>query len=91
MELENNIEREITQEEIYSIMGIPAKVMDEICDLFLEVAKIFKKAAEEFLKVCEKIINRIDIEKYKKLIKYEKRVRNRNKLYAKRKRKYGKG
>jgi Na+/phosphate symporter len=88
--IENNIGRERTLEEICRAMGVPIESMEKVKDLFLEMAKTLKKVAEEFLKICEKIINSIDIDKYKKFIKYEKRVRNRNKLYKKRKHKYGK-
>ena len=90
MKLENSIEREVTPEEIYKYWGMPIEPIEKIKDLFLEMGKILKKVVEEFVKICEKIINNIDIEKYKKFIKYEKRVRNRNKLYIKRKHKYGK-
>ncbi|MBS6503569.1 MAG: hypothetical protein KH415_18485 [Clostridium sp.] len=88
--IENNIGRERTPEEICRAMGVPIESMEKVKDLFLEMAKTLKKVVEEFLKICEKIINSIDIDKYKKFIKYEKRVRNRNKLYKKRKHKYGK-
>ena len=88
--VENNIEKERTPEEICRSMGVSIEAMEKIKDLFLEVAKVFKKAEEWLLKICEKIINSVDMDKYKKFVRYEKRVRNRNKLYEKRKHKYGK-
>ena len=44
-----------------------------------------------FKRVCIKIKEQIDIDKLIKYKKYKKRVGNRNKLYIKRKQKYGKG
>lgn len=89
-ELENNIEREITIDEICRTMGVLIKTVEEITNLFLEVAKVLKKVVEESLKLIGKILKSIDMNKYKKFIKYKKRVKNRNKLHAKRRHKYGK-
>lgn len=95
MKLENNIEREMTSEEIYREMGIPIEAIEKIEEAFLKVCEAFKKITENFLemfkRVCTKIIEQIDIDKLIKYKKYQKRVRNRNKLYIKRKQKYGKG
>lgn len=95
MKLESNIEREITSEEIYREMGVPIEAIEKIKDAFLKLYEVFKKIAEEFFemikRVCIKIKEQIDIDKLIKYKKYQKRVRNRNKLYIKRKQKYGKG
>lgn len=95
MKLENNIEREITSEEIYREIGIPIEAIEKIEEVFLKVREFFKKlvemSIETFKRVCIKIKEQIDIDKLIKYKKYQKRVRNRNKLYIKRKQKYGKG
>ena len=98
MKLENNIEREITSEEIYRAMGISVEAIEKIEEVFLKVREFFKKLVERlietFKRVWIKIKEQIDIDKFINLIKYkkyQKRVRNRNKLYIKRKQKYGKG
>lgn len=86
-ELESNTKREIDPEEIYRFYGIRAEVVEErLKNTFIEINKYLNEVAESFFK----IIKNIDIDKYKKYIKYEKRVKNRKKLYAKRKHKYGK-
>lgn len=95
MKLESNIEREITLEEIYREMGIPIEAIEKIEEAFLKVCEVFKKITEKFSevlkRVCIKIKEQIDIDKLIKYKKYQKRVRNRNKLYIKRKQKYRKG
>lgn len=95
MTVESNIEREIISEEIYREMGISVETIEKIEELFLKVSEIFKKITEEFFKILKrvwiKIKEQIDIDKLIKYRKYQKRVINRNKLYIKRKQKYGKG
>lgn len=95
MKLEINTEREITSEEIYRAMGISAEAIEKIEEAFFKVSEFFKKLVERFIetfkRVCIKIKEQIDIHKLIKYKKYQKRVRNRNKLYIKRKQKYGKG
>lgn len=86
-ESESNIKKEIGPEEVYRMYGIRAEVVEErLKNVFIEINKYLNEVAESFFK----IIKNIDIDKYKKYIKYEKRVENRKKLYAKRKHKYGK-
>lgn len=71
---------------------------DKIYSLCKIIFEAYKKIADEiisaFKQIVEFIKNRKEFEEaisnYKKYIKHEKRVRNRNKLYAKRKSKYGK-
>lgn len=95
MKLESSIEREMTSEEIYREMGIPIETIEKIEEAFLKVSEFLKKLAERFIetfkRVWIKIKEPIDIDKLIKYKKYQKRVRNRNKLYIKRKQKYGKG
>lgn len=95
MKLESNIKREITLDEIYRKMRIPDGVIEKIEDLFLKVYEEFKKIVEEVFKTFRrafiKIKEQIDTDKLIKYRKYHKRVINRNKLYIKRKQKYGRG
>lgn len=70
--------------------GLTSEDIDKINDLFKRLSEALEKLAEDLIKVFEKIINNMDMVKYKKFIKHKKRVRNRNKLYVKRKHKYGK-
>ncbi|MGG7058438.1 hypothetical protein ACQPUZ_09090 [Clostridium tertium] len=94
MKLESNMGIEITSDEIYREMGIPVEAIEKIEEAFLKVSEFFKKIIEEFLEILKivwiKIKEQIDIDKLIKYKKYQKRVRNRNKLYIKRKHKYGK-
>lgn len=94
MKLESNMGREITSDEIYREMGIPAEAIEKIEYLFLKVSEVFKKIEEEFIRMPKRvfvnIMEQIDIDKLIRYKKYQKRVRNRNKLYIKRKHKYGK-
>lgn len=59
----------------------------------IELVQALKKIAEEFFEMFKrlwiKIIEQIDIDKIIKYRKYQKRVLNRKKLFAKRKAKYG--
>lgn len=59
----------------------------------IELVQALKKIAEEFFEMLKrlwiKIIEQIDIDKIIKYRKYQKRVLNRKKLFAKRKAKYG--
>lgn len=58
-----------------------------------ELAQAFLKFSEEILKMLKRVlielIDQIDIDKLIKYRKYQKRVLNRKKLFAKRKAKYG--
>jgi hypothetical protein len=63
----------------------------KLYNLFLKVSEALKKVVKKVREILKNIIDNVDIDKYKKFIKYQKRVRNRNKLYIKRKQKYGKG
>lgn len=62
-------------------------------EALIELAQAFKKVAEELFEWLKrlwiKITEQIDIDKIIKYRKYQKRVLNRKKLFAKRKAKYG--
>lgn len=62
-------------------------------EALIELAQAFKKITEELFewlkRLCIKITEQIDIDKIIKYRKYQKRVLNRKKLFAKRKAKYG--
>lgn len=59
----------------------------------IELAQAFKKMAEKFLEELKRVLikrkDEIGIDKIIKYRKYQKRVLNRKKLFAKRKAKYG--
>lgn len=65
----------------------------EMEEALIGLAEALKKIAEEFFKELKrffiKVIEQIDIDKIIKYRKYQKRVLNRKKLFAKRKAKYG--
>ena len=63
----------------------------KLYNLFLKVSEALKKVVKKVREILKNIIDNVDIDKYKKFIKYQKRVENRNELYIKRKQKYGKG
>lgn len=63
----------------------------KLYNLFLKVSEALKKIVKKVREILKNIIDNVDIDKYKKFIKYQKRVKNRNELYIKRKQKYGKG
>lgn len=62
-------------------------------EALIGLAEALKKIAEEFFKELKRffinVIEQIDIDKIIKYRKYQKRVLNRKKLFAKRKAKYG--
>ncbi len=62
-------------------------------EALIELAQAFKKITEELFEWLKrlwiKITEQIDIDKIIKYRKYQKRVLNRKKLFAKRKAKYG--
>lgn len=62
-----------------------------------ELRKVFKKLIDKFIEFIKSLFKKISeinknelIDKLIKYRKYQKRVQNRNKLYNKRKAKYGK-
>lgn len=65
----------------------------EMEEALIGLAEALKKIAEEFFKELKRffinVIEQIDIDKIIKYRKYQKRVLNRKKLFAKRKAKYG--
>ena len=65
----------------------------EMEEALIGLAEALKKIAEEFFKELKrffiKVIKQIGIDKIIKYRKYQKRVLNRKKLFAKRKAKYG--
>ena len=77
--------------DIYLGKGLLSEDIEKIYDLFLKVSEALKKVVKKVREILKNIIDNVDIDKYKKFIKYQKRVKNRNELYIKRKQKYGKG
>lgn len=73
------------EKQLQKLSDICSKICNWIRELFIRVAKslvIWIKSKREFISILYL--------KYKKDVKYQKRVRNRQLLYYKRKRVYGK-
>jgi len=67
---------------------------EKIKNTIESVINLLKKFIKDFIEpvweMFKKMFNTIDWDKYKRYLKYKKRVKNRNKLYIKHKATYGK-
>ena len=63
--------------------------MEECIKLLNQITEAVREVFNNLKVFCKKLFENIDYEKLIKKHKYLKRVRNREKLYAKRKAKYG--
>lgn len=73
----------LTDSQKEKIKNVAEKVID-----FLK--KFIREVIDPVWIMFKKIFNSIDWDKYKRYLKYKKRVKNRSMLYAKRKSRYGK-
>lgn len=73
-----------------SVQGVS---LEEFEKIFVNLGNLFSEIAEGIrraLTPIQSLAESIDFDKYNRFIKYQKRVKNRKILYAKRKHKYGK-
>ena len=63
--------------------------MEECIKMINQIRETIREVFKNLKEFCKKLFENIDYEKLIKKHKYLKRVRNREKLYAERKAKYG--
>lgn len=91
----DNVDKSKEIKDIYdnSNLSVQGVSLEEFEKIFVNLGNVFSAIAKEvrgILAPLQTLAESIDVDKYNKFVKYQKRVKNRKILYAKRKHKYGK-